>query len=366
MENIYTLQPTHRGRARVIALVLAIILYLLILAPLILELKPVLAKKYNDFFPPQSSGKLSQTPGVPPRTTPAPVRYMQRPPAAQPQAAAPSMPAQAQQQQPTPTPDSQPTSKEPHKQESSESKQPKKTPPSPEKELPKIPERTITQQQVPQTTQPPERQPQSSQEPNESESDPNAPVVRRRLREKFYKHGKIPEQTSALNKAARTNYPSSGAARAAGAQLAQGFSDHMYQQQAYEEATALSNKQNTQGHESALESQLFMHTFGITFCNNSYNEPLKMHTSLIQPHRIELMITCNKQRKVTRVRFIKTSYDQNINEYIKELLEKMLTPQIPASVVTNEITFPISIELERVYQSNVIYFVPGNSKRKGY
>jgi hypothetical protein len=354
MENIYVIQPTHRGRARIIALILAVILYLIFLAPLILELKPVLSQKYNDYFPPQSSGKLSQTPGLPPRTTPAPVRYMPLPPAPQPQALA--MPAQSQQAQ---TAVQQQTPQESQKQESAQLQQQKTTPPSAEKELPKIPERMIQQEQRPQTTQP-KAESQRAHGNNAAETDPHAPFLRRRLREKCYKNGRIPEQISTLNTQAQRAYPS------AGAQLAQGFSEHMYQQQSFEEATALTSTHNTQGHDSALEAQLFMHTFGMTFCNNSYNEPLKMHTSLIQPHRIELMITCNKQRKVTRVRFIKTSYDQAINDYIKELLENMLTPQIPASVVTSEVTFPISIELERVYQSNVIYFVPGNSKRRGY
>lgn len=362
MENIYTLQPTHRGRARVIAFILAVILYLLFLAPLILELKPVLSKKYHDYFPPQSSGKLSQTPGLPPRTTPAPVRYMSAPPAQKQQAPSPNMPPLPAQPPQVTTPAAQQAPQEPQKQEPVESKQQKKSLFHAEKELPTTPDRTLQQQQAPQTTQPTERHAQRAHEQNESESDSNAPGLRRRLREKFYKQGKIPEQTSALNTQAQRQYPS----QSAGAQLAYGFSHHMQQQQTFEEETALTNTQNTKGHDSALEAQLFMHNFGMTFCNNSYNEPLKMHTSLIQPHRIELMITCNKQRKVTRVRFIKTSYDSNIDEYIKQLLEHMLTPQIPASVVTSEVTFPISIELERVYQSNVIYFVPGNSKRRGY
>lgn len=354
MENIYTIQPTHHGRARVIALTLAIILYLLFLAPLILELQPVLTKKYNEFFPPQTSGKPSNIPAfTQPRTTPAPVRYMPRPPVTQQQA-----PAQNQIQQPQTQSAQQQNALNSPQQQPAEAKPPKKTKPLAPKELPKIPERTIVQQQTPQTTQPTE-QTKLSQEEEEEAYRPLPHSPRRRLRERFYKNGKIPEQTSKIN-ASPYNQPS------AGAQIAQGFSQHMYQQQAYEQETALTSEHNTQGHDSALEAQLFMHNFSITFCNNSYNQPLKMHTSLIQPHRIELMITCNKQRKVTMVRFMKTSYDQNINEYIKELLTHMLTPQIPASVVTPEITFPISIELERVYQSNTIYFVPGSSKRRGY
>jgi hypothetical protein len=342
MDNIYTILPTNNRRARIIAFIIAFILYLLIAAVLLLELKPFIEKKYNEYFPPQVSGNVSPIPALtPPRTVPAPIKYMSQPPSKQQTIAPPAPQAQA----PAPA------------------KSPKKSQPTAEKELPKIPERIIQKPQAPQITQPEIPQPQKAQDDDHKE-DSDAPannMPRRRLREKFYKNGRMPQQTVALNQQTQ-RYP------CAAAQLAQGFSNHMQEQQAYEEATALSNTQNTSGHESALETQLFMHKFCTTFCTHSYNNQLSIHTSLIQPHRIELVLSCNKQRKVTRVRFTKTSYDQQINDYIKELLTTMLTPQIPASVVTDEITFPITIELERVYQENTIYFVPGSSgsKRKGY
>lgn len=357
MENIYAILPTNHRRARIVAFIVAFILYLLIAAALLLELKPLLEQKYNDYFPPSTSPNASLTqPKTHQRSAPAPVKYMQRPSAPTPSAAAQMAPAPAP--LPTPIPQQVP----PVAPATPAPSQPKKTPPASEKELPKTPERIIHQSQTTQTMQPTTTAPinnATSPDDSEQETDQNStPYPRKRLRERFYKNGRIPQQTASFNSPPQShNYPS------VGAQLTQGFSDHMYQRQAHEEETSLTNEKNTKGHDSALEAQLFMHAFGRIFCTNSYNNQLRVHTSLIQPHRIELMITCNKQRKVIAVRFIKNSYDQHINDYINELLTTMLTPQIPASVTTSEVTFPISIELERVYQRNTIYFVQG-SKRK--
>lgn len=296
------------------ALILACIVYLLIVSLLLLDLCPILNLG--------SPNPLKEQPSVPimqqvARKNPAPVRYMQQP----------AQSAQAQQQRPVPQAQAKP--------------------------LPKSQERTLQTQQTATTSSSFLMPPDESQKEEEPIEQENAEPARKpRSRTKWYKEGTAPEEQTATG---HNFHPSKMA------QLADGFHEHMRKQYDKNLPTGVRGAADGSVDPKAIEYGMFLYRFDHQLCDESRMRPLPLHARLIQPHTIQIAVTISRARKVTDVKFVKPSYEEQINDYVRDLLYAMTAPQLPASYAANTAILQLNIRLDRMYHQDKLWLCPVDS-----
>lgn len=379
---IHDIETHSTRRNRSIALFLAIIIYLLIAAALFLE-TVIVHDRYMHSNTPYNPNKVVSA--LPPDKKAAPVIYMPNQKRQQPvaQAGAPavsSKPAQQKSASPTPPATVQPQQSLQKKLETPTQEQkitpqpdiaPVKTPEQPlTKELPKIEERKVplaptiplpTEHRAPvQETKVPD-QPQPSTEYDDEELEEM--MARRRSKGKWYKNGMVPEQQQMPQRASHAReshagYYSRGMPHYEGAEESGGRFYRHNDNDPKKMGSSFRNGSAPEDDAKAVEYGLFLYKFDQTFCRESRMNPMRVHKSLIQEHIIELEVACNKQRKISSVNLITPSYDPAINEYILQILNGMMPPQLPAGFPEDRALIFMRIKVDRVYQQNIIYFVP--------
>ena len=374
---------------KITAFILALLFYLLILALLLLEIAPIL--HLNSFNPFQEQS--ASIPLIPQaaRKNPAPIRYMspQKNPAqkiptastphmpqpplqttqqpAQPeQTSAPSMPQPSTQQSPqqvdaSSTDANTSTSAKATADMSAETAVQKKE--TVQKTLPEAKERMLHEQKKLQEEfdMLQERKNQLMTMLKKLDQSENATVEqdeeqyytqqqrKQRSRSKWYKSGAEPEPKAQE----KHNYhPSKMAA------LADDFYKHMRKQYDKNLPTGVNGAENGSVDAKAIEYGMFLYRFNHQLCNESHMRPLPLHARLINPHIIEVVATVSRTRKITNVKFPKPSYDEQLNEYIKDLLYAMVAPQLPASYPENETLLPLKVKIDRVYNQDKLWLYP--------
>jgi hypothetical protein len=352
----------HTRRHQIIAFIIACLLYILIAALLLLEYSSLLD---HPFTPPsfhQTSIPLMPTPA---RKNSAPIRYVSPPPKPTSSPVAPPLPKKSAAQTatlpvtPTPIPKNvaPQTSKEispqkiatPIKTTSPEKEKKKKTS---EKKLPKVPQRHIyepehyhLQQMSPISNPSPSH---LSKITEEEVSEENSYGRKQRSRNKWYKDGKSPEG----QEGSHNYHPSQMAA------LADGFYQHMRKNYDKNLPMGIQGSENGSADPKAIEFGMFLYRFNHQLCDQSRMQPLPVHARLIKPHVIEIIVTVSRTRKVTNIKFPKPSYDEQLNDYVRDLLYAMISPQLPASYPEQEAILPIRIKIDRVYHQDKLWLYP--------
>lgn len=347
MESI---SPSFR-KQQIIAFIIACLLYLCIIALLLLEFHPLL--EYNNF---QSFEK--QIPLIPlsARKNSAPVRLMTpsqpqqssiAPPKTAPPLTPPPMPSQATVSQPQLQPIHTQTASHSLPSETEKINNHQSPKPS-EKPLPKVLERHIhASKKLTEDAVEPKKIEQMPQEQQELEDDENVSCGRKqRSKNKWYKDGTMPEPQ------AHDYHPSPLAA------LADGFHEHMRKNYDKQLPMGIRGAENGSADPKAIEFGMFMYRFDHQLCQESRMRPLPLHDRLIKAHIIEVIVTVSRARKVMNVTFPKPSYNEQLNDYVRDLLYAMTTPQLPASYPENETILPLRIRIDRIYNQDKIWLIP--------
>ena len=359
MESI----STSFRKYQITAFVLACLLYLLMTTLLLVELCPIF-----DVTPPLGSSKQQSVPLIPTpaRKNAAPVKFVasQKPPQTPtvnkqtppktivPTLASPfSHPTQSTENQ------SPQTSASPQaEQKSAPTPQKTKSIPAapPEKKLPRVQERTLQQKEkfladALEVKKQIERVMQQETTQQNSADEDATYGRKQRSRNKWYKDGAAPEEQA---QQPHDYHPSQLAA------LADGFCEHMRRQYDKQLPMGVRGMENGSADPKAIEYGMFMYRFDHQLCQESRMRPLHIHDRLIKSHVIEVTVTISRARKVTNITFPKPSYNEQLNDYVRDLLYAMITPQLPASYPENETILPLKIRIDRIYNQDKIWLVP--------
>lgn len=339
---------------RFIALLIAVIIYLLIAAALFLE--TVLVRDKNRHTNTSASQHTAATPNSSNRKA-APVMYM-------PQPKKPAAPAQTSQPVVAPQMPVQPPQL-PTTEKTTEQEKPLTTA---KKTAPKIEERKVIETPKPPVEQLHKDEPAPIATPAEAiaEAVEDAEALaRRRSKEKWFKNGVIPNyQPLPMPQAPRASHKREGEANAyshgmpqyAGNATASHLTKNLYDN--HGAGAFFKNAAPPKDEAQAFEYAMFLSKFNQIFCRQSRMNPMRVHANLIQPHTISLELICTKNRKIRAVRFIQQSYDPQVNDYIEEIIRSIVPPQLPSTFPEEEALMLLRIKMDRVYQQNVICFIP--------
>lgn len=337
---------------KILALILAIIVYLFLFSPLIIDILPPSWRTIPLNLVPQVT--IPQK-----RQTPAPVKYLAPPQKPQPKKeekpgilpekpteipktppkfvpkkreaetppnAQPIMPTQPAITQPV---QSMPIAKEPTKPE------PPHEPIKPVQE----PIKAVPSRSSPLPPVPPEKKDISFEKINEK------PQRKRTSRSKWFKEqseDKHNEKTAESKSVSNNIY--------------RHVAEQRYQEQARKTNLSHEGARNKGDPAGDFEINIFNETINRNYCRSSHMNPLFIDTGKLKPHIIIVEVTFTNKRSVSRVNILQPSYDQRINNHVKELFLTMSVPQMPSRWNLEEVTITTSINLS-AYPGDKLCFV---------
>jgi len=151
------------------------------------------------------------------------------------------------------------------------------------------------------------------QQKTKSQKKDSIPRYKKRSKNRWFKKSSL-NKTKLNNKNQQRITPNQFVSK-----LNQGFNNYVIKKRAKEAQYTIPKINGTT---DAIEYEMFIGKMVHTVCDASHLKPLNPYTSLIKKHSIIIKVTCDNKRKISNIIFVKPSYNEQINIYLKNLIKK--------------------------------------------